>query len=130
MAALSVLAIGGSFLAVAGKGKPVGALGGVVALGAVGALGAKRATEAIDGAQAVPMFPDTHLLAGPFSVPPGLFTKKWVLLNTRMRAGAECMGSMVIDYEIVEKGHERVLLDFKDRSGHSEWQDGACYTRI
>jgi len=38
-------------------------------------------THLIIGCHLVRLWPDSHLLSGPFWVPPGLFAKKWILLD-------------------------------------------------
>jgi len=118
--ALSMLAMGGSIAAGLGRRSAVGVVGGMVALGSVTALWAKALEESTTAAT----FPPAHLFATPFSVPPGLFAKKWVLLNGPKTADAGCVASLHMDYEVAGKGRERVYLRFS-RNG-SEWHSAAC----
>jgi hypothetical protein len=125
--ALGVLLALGSVVAVAahaGGGDELSAVGGALALGAASSAVASEQAARVDAAEQVPILPQAHLLATPFAVPPGLFTKKWVLLNTRSHE-TPCIVSMRIDYE-VEHGPERVLLVFRRRDGSSEWQRREC----
>ena len=118
--ALSILAIGGSLAAGLGRRSVVGAVGGLVALGSVAALWGKALEENATAAT----FPHSHLFATPFSVPPGLFAKKWVLLNGPKTAGTGCITSVNMDYEVAGQGSERVYLRFS-RTG-SDWHRAAC----
>jgi hypothetical protein len=118
--ALSLLAMGGAIAAGAGRGSAVGAVGGIVALGSVGALWAR----AIDQHTTAATFPPAHLFATPFSVPPGLFAKKWVLLNGPKTTDRWCVTALSLDYEVAGKGRERVHLPFG--RGGSYWQTAAC----
>jgi hypothetical protein len=85
----------------------------------VTALWAKAIVERTNDAT----FPRSHLFATPFSIPPGLFAKKWVLLHGPKAPGSDCISTIEFDYDAA-KGRERIRLHF-DRSG-SEWQSAAC----
>lgn len=125
--ALGALLALGTIVTLAGRAsghREAAAAGGVVALGAattaaIGDVGAR-----IDRAGRVRLLPETHLLAVPFAIPPGLFAKRWVLLNTRSSA-TPCIASMLIDYH-VEPGDERVRLPLRRGAALSEWQPEAC----
>jgi hypothetical protein len=116
---LSALMIGGAVTAAAGGRSTGGRIGGLVALGAAGGLWAQALA---DKTSAV-TFPPAHLFATPFSVPPGLFSKKWVLLNGPKTPEVGCISAVVVEYD-TSKGRERVQLSF-GRSG-SYWQNAAC----
>ncbi len=50
---------------------------------AIEALGLGVAVDAFGAvAAAAPAYPEQHLLSVPFPVPPGLFTKRWILIST------------------------------------------------
>jgi hypothetical protein len=58
-----------------------------------------------------PVGPPTYLLSGPFSVAPGLFTRKWIVLY----AGAPdaLLGQdLVLSYELEDGKTERVLIQY------------------
>lgn len=116
-----VVAVAG---AVSGKRK-VAAAGGAVALGAATAALVDRQDRRVQRAENVRVMPGSHLLATPFAVPPGLFTKKWVLLQTTSRS-APCVSSMLVDYDVQGRGRERVLVRFRYELERSEWQRRAC----
>lgn len=72
---------------------------------------------------AVPFYPDQHLLAAPFAIPPGQFTKRWILLSTPDKPPGGCINSMILSYETSDHETGRVLLPFKVLA--SDWQP-AC----
>lgn len=120
---LGGLALGGAALATASDSRGARAAGGLVTLAATGALAADRVDRAIESAERVAPFPNQHLFSGEFSVPPGLFAKKWVLLNTEGSAGAECLHTAELRYRVDGQREERVRVKFKRRS---DWQRAAC----
>ena len=65
---------------------------------------------------------DSHLLAGPFSVPPRLFIKKWVLIQSDVAAVARPLGSAILSYQLDDNSAARVLVDLSDATQTSEWQ--------
>jgi len=121
--ALSALGIAGMTVAAASSNPAADVIGGTVALASFGTLIVEGLTDSARAAGKTAIFPETHLLAGPFGVPPGLFTKKWILLQTSERANPYCIDSMFVTYELEERGWERVLLEFKSASA---WQRAAC----
>jgi hypothetical protein len=64
------------------------------ASGQIAGLGVAGAALSIDAIQQThrelkdlnyaPQFPDTHLLSGEIAIPPGLFQKRWIVLNTKI----------------------------------------------
>lgn len=119
--ALEVLALAGMTAATFSQDRGVKAAGGVVALASLGTLTALEYDARVKAAQSSPIFPESHLLAVPFGVPPGLFAKKWIVLNTSPNSGV-CIRSMLLDYESDAGGRERAWLTFRDRASRSEWQ--------
>jgi hypothetical protein len=97
----------------------------LLALGAsVGGQGAQvRAIGAVPSSGADAAFPEYHLLTLPVVIPPALFTKRWVVLNTAPRV--PCIRRIVMSYETDDGRRERLALVV--RSGlASEWQATAC----
>ncbi|MEP6654284.1 MAG: hypothetical protein ABJA82_13050 [Myxococcales bacterium] len=126
---LSTLAIVGAVGAAAGghHGHGAGAaVGGVLSIGALGALYARDQQEQAEAASAGPRFANNHLLAMPIRVPPGLFTKRWILLNTAAHPLGGCIDRVTLGYQLSDQTRGRVLLNYK--SSESEWQRFACET--
>ena len=110
--------------AITGK-REIAAVGGAVAAGSATAALVDRQNRRVQSAEGVPLVPQSHLLAIPFAVPPGLFSKKWILLQTRSLT-SPCISSLFIDYDVQEGGHERVLVKFRSDVDRSEWQRLVC----
>jgi hypothetical protein len=115
----------------AASDKPAVAGAGVaLSLGASTAALAEGVDRDARAAEEVHPLPGAHLLSVPFVVPPGLFAKKWVLLNTQ--PGVPCITVMRISYVLEGGEREQVLLPLR-RLGHrsrgSVWQEYACAER-
>jgi hypothetical protein len=134
--------------------REVAAAGAATALGALVVGTADAWGQQVANAEQVRSLPGAHLLALPVAVPPGLFAKRWVLLNTR-DSRTPCVQAILLDYDVrvggtqlegIQSGHvqlagagtaspqraaqmsrERVLLRFREPSNGSEWQRQACY---
>lgn len=120
--ALALIALGGAVAAGASNDRSVKATGGLVAVGALGTMLVRHTDQRVSAAQDARPFPATHLLELPFPVPPGLHSKRWIVLNTPANVG--CIDSMILDYEIGKSQRERVWADFRSRG--SEWQRKVC----
>jgi hypothetical protein len=122
----TLLAIGvavESIGAVSGR-RDVAAAGNVLELGAAAGLAVDTFTDSGPRLESGTSFPQSHLLAQPFAIPPGLFAKRWVLLYTR-EPGA-CIRTMRLHYEVNDHGPESALLVFRKYQDRSEWQQAAC----
>ncbi len=122
----TLLAIGATIETVgASSGKRgVSAAGSMLALGAAAGLAGDAVTDSQHRAENGALFPNSHLLAVPFAIPPGLFSKRWVLLYTREQGA--CIRSVRLDYELDAHGSESVHLVFRRPGEYSEWQRGVC----
>jgi hypothetical protein len=126
--ALGVLFALGETIAIAGavtEERQVAAAGSAVALGATTAALVDGQDRRVQSAESVRVVPESHLLAVPFAVAPGLFKKKWVLLQTQSRS-SPCISSMLIDYDVQERGRERALVPFRSELDSSAWQHRVC----
>jgi hypothetical protein len=101
------------------------AAGSVASLGANVALIVRGKDDQVQSAQRVQPLPNNHLLSLPFVVPPGLFAKRWVLFHTPDPT-SPCVASVLLDYDIKDKGRERAWLIFRGPYDNSEWQRKAC----
>lgn len=126
--ALGALFLIGESIAVAGalsEEREVKDAGTALALGSASVALIEGQIARTESAERVGSVPQNHLLAVPFAVPPGLFTKKWVLLHTQ--AGAPCIRAMVLDYQLEGRGREHVALTFRRGNEDSDWQKEACF---
>lgn len=119
---LGLIALGGATVAAASGDETVRTVGGVASLGALTALTVSDVKTSIDALERPAIFPETHLLSGPFAVPPSLFVKKWITLGTP-GGKAPCVSAMTLSYQVEGRARENVYLPFKV---DSEWQARAC----
>jgi hypothetical protein len=108
-------------------GGAVAAVGGAVSVASLTALYGTQRVEAADQASAGPRFAGTHLLAMPLRVPPGLFTKRWILFYTADRPLGGCIDHVILHYVTADHREARVLLNYKVK--WSEWQAPSCTPR-
>ncbi|HMJ13972.1 MAG TPA: hypothetical protein VK524_21290, partial [Polyangiaceae bacterium] len=127
---LSGLAVGGAALSGLSDSNAYQLAGGAVAAGSLTALAAGAVADRAQRSQRPGPFPRSHLMAVPFSIPPGLFTRRWIVLNTpAASADLGCITTMIIGYETDARQRERVALSFRSAAGRSEWQRPACKKR-
>jgi hypothetical protein len=125
--ALEMLSLGGAVISAAAGAHSAGlqAAGGIVSLASAAALlGTDMQTRA-ETAEHAPTFAGRHLFAVPFDVPPGLFSKRWIVVNTSSDPRVGCMLAVTLTYELADKTSHRVALTFR-RGYESQWQREAC----
>jgi hypothetical protein len=122
--ATELLLFGAVVATAAGGRSPVGAAGALVGAGTAAAMTASEMEGRASAAETVSLYPAHHLLTLPFSVPPGLAIKRWVVLNTPARRALGCISHADLMYTTDRDLNERVRLSFGAPS--SEWQRGAC----
>jgi hypothetical protein len=75
----------------------------------------------------VSALPDTHLLHVPFSLPPGLFSRRFIVLDTSQAPQLPCLRELSLEVQLEDGSKERVWLRFRgDRLGAPTWQSKAC----
>jgi hypothetical protein len=124
--AAELLLFGAAVATVAGGRSSVGAAGALVGAGTALAMTAGEMGARASAAETVSLYPGSHLLSLPFSVPPGLAIKRWVVLNSPAKRALGCISHADLMYTTDRDLHERVRLAFGDMS--SEWQRGVCGT--
>jgi hypothetical protein len=115
----------------AAPGQPVGmrVVGGLASLGALAGVAAAATGEATAAAPDQPVFFGRHLFAVPIEVPPGLFVKRFIVVNTPGDPGLGCLSRLTMSYQLADKTTHRVTVGFRsgDTSrGVSRWQANAC----
>jgi hypothetical protein len=97
--------------------------GGMMALTAA-AITASDSARAPEGR---PTFNGRHLLALPLEVPPGLFLRRYLIVNTPQAPELPCLNSVTMTYEVSDKSTHRVAVSFRSRNNNaSEWQANVC----
>jgi hypothetical protein len=130
-AALAFVGLLGLFGAIAGiaTDTPGLAFAGDLALEtSAAALDVRQHQRMADALERPPMLPETHLLAGAVSIPPGLAITRWVLIHTRTDARG-VVTTVRLDYDTADGVRRAVRLAFRGDSCKSEWQRGLCAWR-
>jgi len=132
--ALGAVALAGMTTAAVTNNRAVRVAGATVASGSIVALGVDSMNQEVERVEqpATPQnasYYESHLLSVPFSVAPGLFTKRWVTINTAGGDGAPCVTGIRIDYQLDGGTMERVWLPFRKGAHNSDWQRRACRHR-
>jgi hypothetical protein len=134
---IALALIGGTIMVAAGTanagmhgavaGAAVGAMaGGLVAMNALARSPSASGTGAA-GADAGPVFDGRHLLALPLDVPPGLFLKRYIVLNTPYAPELPCLTNVTMTYQLADGSMHRVALRFREALiGNSQWQANVC----
>lgn len=123
---LAGVALGAGAVAGFARSDAVALTGGAIAAGALTALAVDDAEEGLSRLQRPAPFPETHVMAVPFAVPPGLFSRRWLLLNAPDSAGVGCITALLLEYETDAGERERVWLRFRSMENRSEWQARTC----
>lgn len=123
---LVLLGVGGALVSAAAPRGADGqhALGGMASLEAVATMLAANVEAGAEAADGGPRFGGDHLFAGPFDVPPGLFAKRWLVINTPEQPALKCLTSVTMTYALADRTSHRVGLVF--RWIGSQWQQNVC----
>lgn len=71
------------------------------------------------------IFPKNHLFAKDFIIPPGLFDKKWLVLNSKNHEQIGFLTNLYLEYKIKGEKKGKVKLQFRspDSNLDPEWQN-------
>ena len=134
---LGTLAVTGAVLSVSGN-KNVKTAGQAMLLGAEGSLTVKALSDSYDKIQFSTIFPQSHLLNSDFAIPPGLFVRKWVVLNTKNHDKTGPITSLDIEYLTENNKKEKVRIFLGERvrqwtnteAGLPHWQNDIFLKQI
>ena len=131
-AALALVALGGAVATGAASEPGAQAASGLLTVGAIGALAATDVNDEVQKLERAPNVPEMHLFSGPIEVPPGLFAKRWVVIEAQDKAGGPCLQTVLIDYALETGARERVRLQFRnpEPGRRPPFQPTACYVRV
>lgn len=110
----SSLALSGAWLSTSSN-SDVKAAGNNILLGAITSLSVKEMTEASDRIQYATIFPTNHLLNSNFTIPPGLFVKKWIVINTKNHKQTGIITKFDIEYQTSNLETEKVRIILNER---------------
>lgn len=98
--------------------------GAMLGASALGVLSASRIIEMKHDIEQAGLFPKDHIYSGEVLIPPGLFTKRWILLNTKNDGNVPFISELYIEY-VTDKG-DRENLKLKLRkhmnAEYCHWQ--------
>ena len=110
-------------VAAAGSSKDsVKAVGAVSALGALTALTVDDYNKNLNRIENTKIFPASHLMSDNFIIPPGLFSKRWILLNTANHDKIKWIDSFNMTYETETGEKETVKITFRTNQNVGNWQ--------
>jgi hypothetical protein len=127
-AALVLLDLVGLGVAVAAHDDRVRAAGALASAGAETVMIANALSADAEEGRITPVLPETHLLSLPFAVPPHMFSKRFIVLQTG-GAGAPCVSWMLLAYETDSGRQERAWLQLRTPGTRSQWQEATCPER-
>jgi hypothetical protein len=90
--------------------------GGLVSMAALAGAATLATGEEATGAAAATdeaVFFGRHLLAVPIEVLPGLFVKRFIVVNTPDDPGLGCLTKLILGYELADKPPHRVAARFR-----------------
>lgn len=68
------------------------------------------------------IFPEGHLLRSDFVIPPGLETKKWLLINSTNHQETGYISKIYVIYKTKKGKKEKIELTFRSGGGFATWQ--------
>ena len=100
-------------------------LGLMTAVAGATALSAHKFNKLKPKVQNADIFPENHLFAKDFIVPPGLFEKKWIVVNSKEHEKIGRLTTLTLEYTTKKNETEKVKLQFRPEcpTHKSVWQD-------
>lgn len=111
---LGTVALAGAFMSESGN-KYAGKTGELMLLGAYSSLSVKELNDSQKKINYPAIFPQNHLLSGEIIVPPGLFVKKWIVVNSRNHDKIGIIKKFDIEYETKSNDKERIRIRLENR---------------
>lgn len=110
-AALVGIFIGGAMMA-NGQSQEERNVGAVATGVSIAALASANSSRAMLGA-----LPTGHLLGGDIAIPPGLFLKRWLVVNSSKHKETGYVHTIVIEFKDANSNPQKYYLPFRDRVG-------------
>lgn len=119
----SVLALGAG-MAIGENGGDTRAVGASLAATSGSVLAASSIGRELQGLELAKVVPSNHLFSTPFIIPPGLHTKKFLVLYTEKPLDIGYVANVLLRYTTATNKSEQVKLSFRWDRALSSWQDG------
>ena len=117
----TLVALGGLAVATSGN-RSTQNFGGALYVTSATALAVGAVNEHLDALQKPGILPGTHLLSQGFSIPPGFFQRKWLLLFTKKPKEIPFVSTLFITYALEDGSTEKARVVFRWQP--SRWQFG------
>jgi hypothetical protein len=101
------------------KDKTAGAVESVVALGIAGSLTVSEYHKFKLENESSHAFPEDHIFFDKFGVPPGMFVRKWLLINSSTDLGKRYVYYCILEIETEDGQIGRYYLQFRNDSHHT-----------
>jgi hypothetical protein len=99
-------------------------VGNMATLGAFATYGLGEIEKVRDSLQNSKMIPENHILADNIIIPPGLFSERWVLINSKNHDKMEFITSIILEYQMESGIVEKKKIKFRQKysSTTPKWQ--------
>lgn len=104
------------------------ALGTISTIGALSSLSIMEFNKRYDQVEKAKIFPENHIFASEFVIPPGLYVKRFLVLNSRNHKDIGYINKIFLEVQVEEYEPETIELMFrgfkpeKRDDARSEWQ--------
>lgn len=101
------------------NGSGVSSAGAVLAGTSVASMTLKGFNEQLNKLEGPAIFPKTHLFHSDVLIPPKLFTRKWLVLNTKKHDEIENFSSLVLNVKTKKSETKRYIVNFRRGGSHN-----------
>ncbi len=122
---LGTLTVLGGLAAATSGNRSTQNFGGALYVTGATALAVNAVNENLDTLQKPGVLPETHILSQGFSIPPGFFQRKWILLFTKNPKEIPFVSTIYLTYTLEDGAIEKVKVVFRRRvpqRARSGWQ--------
>lgn len=124
---LSSLVGFGELLIIGSEDEDVQRAGALIGFGALTSLSVDEFNKQKTYLKLSNIFPEGNLFNEEIYVPPGLFVKKWLLVNTNNHQDIGFIDTIFLEYETENGTAERIQLKFRSLETNTKWQRDVDY---
>jgi hypothetical protein len=121
---LGAIGAAGTVVSQTSRDNTVQATSGTIGLAALTSLSVIELNKMRDKIQTGDIFPASHLYAKGFNIPPGLFVKRWILVNSKNHSKIGHIKNITLEYDTYNDKNEKITIQFRgDKTSRlSKWQ--------
>ena len=114
----------GTTISATSRNNSVKNVSGTIGLTALSSLAVNELNKIRDNIQSGDIFPENHLYSKGFNIPPGLFVKRWVLLNSKNHPKIGRIENIILEYETHNNKKEKIAVNVRQPNSNrtSLWQ--------